>query len=932
MALPGNRFLKRLRVKSRLPLPIALMVIAAGVVACLWWILAGTRAEVLEREALRLARAVAQQAQVAHESGSGDINEPHGQLQLQNADPPYAVRMVSAWNLSPRDGLSDEFETWAWAELRAQDPAAPAAAVQWRPAWRVEQEGRVKTLRYLQAVPASGEACIACHAQAESRQQVQAMREAMGQQVMPRRQVHQLLGAIEVAVPMDGIETPIGSAWRRLTGQVIALVLGGFIVLGAIVLLVLSAGSRERARLQYWTLHDRTTGLPNRGVFFHRLEALVERSREDKTEFALVAIDLDRFKDINESMGHGYGDRVLRKLAERITDTIEAGDQAFRLSGDQFAVVLREPGELRALQKRVQKLVAKITLPMRNGEQSHQLGASVGVSRYPHDAQTAEALMQATDQAMYGIKENGRNNVSFYQAQLDSQANLSLALRDGMREAIRKNQFELYYQPIVHVASRRVVSVEALLRWRHPVHGLVPPNLFLAVAEDIGLLRQVDDWVIRESLRQRARWTEAKLPPFKVGINLSPQRFQEPGLLSQIDKALAEHGVAPDMLALEVTEGALARNTERVAETLTRCHRRGVQIVLDDFGTGYSSMSLLKLFPIDVLKVDKSFVDGLPDDRSDCTLASAIVGLSHSLGIAVVAEGVETLAQFDHLINLGCENMQGFLIARPLPSSGLEALVRDELFNLPLRGVISDAAMAIAPIGGVGLADLGDTAALAAAEAAEPEPLSGLLPDPPLEAPAALAADVTGTEAGDGVGVGVGDAEPALALFDEAVDAGLATVILPDTQPLAVDAAADDPTDFIARALGSESRSRALSAADRGWPAQTEPPIEPLRVAPVLTDQVVQLTRRGAAAGRDADLTPVFADLVPADAPMTVIGEPAELLIEDAIELTVAQEGDAAQEAQAAQPRAEVVVKHQGGDAFADLRIEDVIDPEPGSR
>lgn len=844
-------------------MPIAFFVITAAVVACLWWLLSTTRTEAAEREALRLAQVVAQQTQAAHLAGSGGPEEPHGQIPPQGADHLYSVRMLSAWNLSPRDGLADEFERWAWAELRAQDPVAPTGAINWQPAWRIEPEGRIRTLRYVLATPATGEACLACHVQAESRQQVQAMRAAMGQTPLPARQVHQLLGAIEVTVPLDRIEAPGGATWHSLKEQVIALVLVGFALIGFVALLALAPVERERARLQYWSLHDRVTGLPNRGFFVHRLETLVARSRDDKSEFALVFIGLDRFKDINEAMGHAYGDKVLRKIAERIADSIQPGDQAFRLNGDEFSVILREPDELRALQKRVQKLVARITSPMHNGEQNHQLAASVGVGRFPHDASSAETLMQVTDQAMHVIKENGRNNVSYYQAQLDSQANLGLALRDGMREAIRRNQFELYYQPIVHVASRRVVSVEALLRWRHPVHGLVPPNLFLAVAEDIGLLRQVDDWVIRESLRQRARWTEAGLPAFKVGINLSPQRFQEPGLLSQIDKALADHGVTPDVLALEVTEGALARNAERVAETLTRCHRRGVQIVLDDFGTGYSSLSLLKLFPIDVLKVDKSFVDGLPNDRSDCTLASAIIGLSHSLGIAVVAEGVETLAQFDHLISLGCENMQGFLIARPLPSSGLEALVRDELFNLPLRGVVSDAALA--PQGGVGLADLGDVDAPAPTE--DSATVSALVDDPPSDEPTVILV--------------YRDLEPAPDSHQ--------TVELADAVR-----APDASTDVIAK-------------------------------APIFTEQVVRPGLRSSLHPGDADLIQSFADLMPSDAPLTVIGEPVDLPIEDAIELTAAQE---AQPVQAGSEGAAITTR--GG--VADLRIEDVVAAAPEQR
>ena len=693
--MSGASFIQRIKARLRLPVPIAMLAIATGIAAASWWLISAARTESVEREALRVAEVVARQIRLAPlaplaDPAGRETGDVHGQVPVTEPEQVYSVRLLSAWNLSPRGALTDDFERWAWAELRAQDPVDPKLPIQWKPAWRIEKEGQSRTLRYLSAEPATGENCLRCHAQAEARPQVKAMRAAMSQVATPERQLHLLLGAVEISVPLAGIEATSGASWTTLAAQLGGVILGGLALASFLVVVNQRRGARERARLHFLSLHDRVTNLPNRGFFIHRLETLVKRAREDKSELALICIDLDRFKDINDACGHAHGDKVLRKIAERLTDSIEPGDQAFRLSGDQFAVILREPGELRALQRRVQKLLTRITSPMRNSEQNTQIGASVGVARFPHDASTAEALMRATDHAMYRIKENGRNNVSFYQAQLDSQPQVGLALREGMREATKKGQFELYYQPVVNVVSRRVVAVEALLRWRHPVHGLVPPNIFLAVAEDIGVLRQVDAWVIQEAVRQRARWTEAGLHPFRVGINLSPLRFQEPGLLSQIDKALVEHGVPPQLLALEVTEGALARNTQRVADTLARCHRRGVHIVLDDFGTGFSSMSLLKMFPIDVLKIDKSFVDGLPDDRSDCTLTSAIIGLSQSLGLAIIAEGVESLAQFDHLISLGCENMQGFLIARPLPAASLEALIRDELFNLPLRGVVSD--------------------------------------------------------------------------------------------------------------------------------------------------------------------------------------------------------------------------------------------------
>lgn len=667
-----------------------------GAGLAVWLLLASFRAAAIEQEALRIAEVAAREAQAAGVFVGNDVVDPHRAAPNRSLGREttglYTLRRISGWNISPRNALADDFERWAWNALRTQDRAAPNGPIRWQPVWRVEDEGGLRTLRYLKADPAISPECIACHSSAEARFDVIAMRSAMGQAPMPTRQVHQLLGATEVSVPLDAVAASGLAAWERLAGWLTGLLVLALALAGAVVQRVMQRSARERQALAHRASHDPLSGLPNRAVFRRQCDDLLARARQDKRSLALVCIDIDRLKDINDSLGLDYGDRVLRKIGSRLNRAMRPGEKAYRLSGDQFAAVLSDPGDLRALQKRIQKLLDRVTAPMRSGTLNHPLGASIGVSRFPQDAQTTDELVRKADHAMHRVKESGRNSVVLYEPQMDVQVKLGHALRDGLRHASSEGQFELYYQPVVHVASRRVVSVEALLRWRHPVHGLVPPNLFLSVAEDIGMLQHLDDWVLNAALSQRALWTEVGLPPFRIALNLTPPRYQESGLLAQIDKALVEHGVSPGLIALEVTEATLARNTRRVADTLIRCHRRGILIALDDLGTGYASLALLKMFPIDVIKVDKTFVDGLPDDSSDCTLASAIIGLSRSLGVSVVAEGVESLAQFDYLISLGCENMQGFLIARPMPANELEVLIRDDLFNLPVRGPVADQA------------------------------------------------------------------------------------------------------------------------------------------------------------------------------------------------------------------------------------------------
>ena len=432
------------------------------------------------------------------------------------------------------------------------------------------------------------------------------------------------------------------------------------------------ASERRIHRLAYY---DALTLLPNRTLFQDRLHNALQQSRHNESWVVLMFLDLDRFKPINDSLGHAAGDRLLKEVAMRLTACVGTEDSVARMGGDEFTLLLsgletRETALAQAIRVGEQILAQLSEAFILEGREFF-VSASIGIALSPQDGQELSQLMKNADTAMYHAKEMGKNNFQFYQAEMNARALERLELEADLRHALLQGEFRLHYQPQYRCDTRRLTGVEALLRWEHPVRGNVPPTEFIPVLEEIGLVVQVGDWVIREACRQMREWHAAKVRIPKVSVNLSARQFGDGQLGQRIAQILAETGLAPACLELELTESILMRDVGEALQLLGELKGLGLCIAVDDFGTGYSSLNYLKQFPIDILKIDRSFVDGLPHGEQDAQIARAIIAMAHSLNLSVIAEGVEETAQLDFLCTHGCDEVQGYLFDRPLPPEQL---------------------------------------------------------------------------------------------------------------------------------------------------------------------------------------------------------------------------------------------------------------------
>ncbi|MFO1219278.1 MAG: EAL domain-containing protein [Burkholderiaceae bacterium] len=428
---------------------------------------------------------------------------------------------------------------------------------------------------------------------------------------------------------------------------------------------VTRAVSAER-QLRHMARFDSLTGLANRTQFIERLELALARAARHEHLFAVLFIDLDRFKAINDSLGHAAGDELLRTMAARLSALVRGADLVARLGGDEFVILVEDiddPADLRALG---QRLLQSIGEPLTLQDRRFQISGSVGISLYPNDGDDAQTLLKNADAAMYLAKSKGRNNVQFYTVQLANQAFNQFTLEADLRQAVERGELMLYFQPKVRVAGGEMTGLEALLRWRHPTRGLLAPGEFIELAEESGLIVPIGRWVMQAACRQIRSWRDAghEVPP--CAINLSLRQFAQESLESDLQQALARNGLAPQALEIEITESTLMTDTKRAQRVMARLHEMGLRIAIDDFGTGYSSLAHLKRFPAQTLKIDRSFIGDLPGDRDDVAITEAVVAMAHRLGLSVVAEGVETEAQLDYLRTLGCDEAQGYLISRPV--------------------------------------------------------------------------------------------------------------------------------------------------------------------------------------------------------------------------------------------------------------------------
>lgn len=436
-----------------------------------------------------------------------------------------------------------------------------------------------------------------------------------------------------------------------------------------------TAQKQLEEQLKYNATHDALTGLANRTLFSDRLMHGGMRARRDNGQLALMMLDLDKFKEVNDTQGHCAGDQLLKQVARRLQETLRDSDTLARLGGDEFAILLEglpEQAEYETL-RIAKRILTLLSQPFWLGEQQVCISASIGIVYYPKGGDDIQLLMRYADAAMYQAKEAGRNRFYCYHPELMTKALSRLALEKGMLKAFESNQFVLYYQPLIQTATGRCIAVEALLRWHHPDKGVIPPDQFIPLAESSGLIIPLGEWVIRTACTQLRNWKNQGYPIQRVAVNLSERQLHQPELVERIDLILQETQLPGDCLELELTESMLIQDSESMITLLNRLRKLGVHLAIDDFGTGYSSLSYLRQFSVDRLKLDRSFVKDIPQDT---VISEAIIDLAHRLRMKVVAEGVENEEQRAFLVAHGCEELQGYFFSKPVPAAELKNWLR----------------------------------------------------------------------------------------------------------------------------------------------------------------------------------------------------------------------------------------------------------------
>jgi diguanylate cyclase (GGDEF)-like protein/PAS domain S-box-containing protein len=419
--------------------------------------------------------------------------------------------------------------------------------------------------------------------------------------------------------------------------------------------------------------YDALTDLPNRRMFRDRLEQEARKSQRSGRTLAVLLVDLDRFKEVNDSLGHDKGDMLLVDAAKRICSCVRESDTVARLGGDEFIIILSELDDMGSIDRAAQDIIGKLSLPYRLEPEEVFISATIGISLYPNDSMVLDDLLKNADQAMYAAKSAGRNRFGYFIHDMQEAAQKRLHLANELRTALTQNQFEVYYQPIVEMASGRIYKAEALIRWQHPERGMIGPMDFIPLAEECGLIIPIGDWVFRQAVQQVKQW-RSKYKSFQISVNKSPLQMSRNVDFSWPDH-LQQEDVPGRAIAIEITEGLLLNAEPEINRKLLEFRDTGVKVAIDDFGTGYSSLSYLKKFDIDYLKIDKSFVDHLGQDADDLAISEAIIVMAHKLGLKVVAEGVETTLQRDLLLEAGCDYAQGYLYSKPVPAAEFEKLL-----------------------------------------------------------------------------------------------------------------------------------------------------------------------------------------------------------------------------------------------------------------
>ncbi len=445
------------------------------------------------------------------------------------------------------------------------------------------------------------------------------------------------------------------------------------------LLIEIAERKRIEEEIRHMAHHDSLTGLPNRRLFADILKIEIAQARRHKSKLAVLFLDLDRFKDINDTLGHETGDLLLREVADRFRKTVRESDTVARIGGDEFNIVMADISRTGDIGDFAQKIIDSLRKPVMINGNELNITTSIGISVYPDDGDEIDALRKYADIAMYHAKESGRNTYQFYNPAINIRSVERMRLESMLLRSVELGELVVYYQPLINISTRRIECAEALVRWRHSEKGLLLPENFIQTAEESGFINAIDEWVLRTVGKQARSWLDTRLPPVCITVNLSSRQFRNPELAGKIGSILRETGMPPERLDIEVSESMAMANVERSAARMRELSAMGIHISIDDFGTGYSSLNHLKRLPIERLKIDRSFIQDISFDSDDRAIVSAVVQMGHMMKLKVVAEGVETNEQFAFLSKLNCDEAQGFLFNRPLPPGEFAELLAASL-------------------------------------------------------------------------------------------------------------------------------------------------------------------------------------------------------------------------------------------------------------
>ena len=435
---------------------------------------------------------------------------------------------------------------------------------------------------------------------------------------------------------------------------------------------------KQKTILHYQAHHDSLTGLPNRALFTTRLKQGIQRAQVQQQGLGLFFIDLDKFKEINDSLGHEIGDRVLKIVAEILKNSIRKEDTLARLAGDEFTIIMEDLTQLQDASRLAHDILNIFSEPIHVDDHVLYITCSIGISLYPKDADNEKDLLKYADTAMYIAKENGRNNLQFYNPEMTRFALAQMDMKTSLRQAIDNNEFLIHYQPQIDLSSNKIIGIEALVRWQHITKGLLTPKKFISLAEETGMIIEIDLWMIRTAMKQVSLWLNAGLSPGILALNISMKLLEDTNFIHNIQNSMKTYGLKPEWLELEITEGHMMKNPIEIISKLKQISDLGINISIDDFGTGYSSLSLLKRLPINRIKIDKSFIQDIPEDEEDIAIINSIVALAKSLNIKLIAEGIETLEQEQFLISRNCTSVQGYYYYHPLSAEELHTILLKE--------------------------------------------------------------------------------------------------------------------------------------------------------------------------------------------------------------------------------------------------------------